>query len=358
MNDPCDLTEGARNLLRNCAELKAGETLLIVAEHPHLGWYDEAAPHAVAAEARSLGIEPTILAADKPGSGANGAVMDAVTEHACTVFFARIGDQDRFATLPPGRRSVMVYARDATALGSAYGCTDHRAMAAVKRAINAAMGSARTIEVTCPLGTRIIGAPPVGAGPEPEDVAVRRFPMAVPAPMSAAGFSGRVILEGWLTSTGSQPYEPDHLRMDGRVEVELDEGRIKQFIGDRSDVDAISRHYNHVSTLFGIDKDAVHSWHAGMHPACFYDNAVDANPDRWSNNIFGSPRYLHFHTCGDYAPGEICWMVRDATVSLDGVHLWEDGRILMENFKPTADCLGKHPELGSLFDRRETRIGS
>jgi len=43
--------------------------------------------------------------------------------------------------------------------------------------------------------------------------------------------------------------------------------------------------------------------------------------------IFGSPRHLHFHTCGAYAPGEITWAVLDANVSFDGREYWRDGTL-------------------------------
>jgi hypothetical protein len=29
---------------------------------------------------------------------------------------------------------------------------------------------------------------------------------------------------------------------------------------------------------------------------------------------FANPRYLHFHTCGNYAPGEIAWSLFDVKV--------------------------------------------
>jgi hypothetical protein len=41
---------------------------------------------------------------------------------------------------------------------------------------------------------------------------------------------------------------------------------------------------------------------------------------------FANPRYLHFHTCGNYAPGEIAWSLFDARVQLDEEVYWEAGR--------------------------------
>ena len=46
-----NLAAGARNLLLNCAGLKAGDRVLIVQEDPALGWYDTDAPLALGKEA-------------------------------------------------------------------------------------------------------------------------------------------------------------------------------------------------------------------------------------------------------------------------------------------------------------------
>jgi hypothetical protein len=70
---------------------------------------------------------------------------------------------------------------------------------------------------------------------------------------------------------------------------------------------------------------------------------IDA--DHWSNSVFGSPRYLHFHTCGDYAPGEICWIVEEPTVKVDGVPLWEKGRINFLEFDQLLQCREQWPVL-------------
>ena len=107
----------------------------------------------------------------------------------------------------------------------------------------------------------------------------------------------------------------------------IENGRICGFDGDAAEIAAIRRHYARVSGRFGIDADVVHSWHAGIHAGCRFDGRPGDNPDLWSNSVFGHPRYLHFHTCGDYAPGEICWMVANPSIVADGEVLWADGRL-------------------------------
>jgi hypothetical protein len=60
-----DLEAGAVNLVSGCAGITAGQKVLVVAEDPGLGWFDELAPRAVARAARRLGAE----AAVKPVGG-------------------------------------------------------------------------------------------------------------------------------------------------------------------------------------------------------------------------------------------------------------------------------------------------
>lgn len=342
-----ELATGARNLLRDCGSFEPGEAVLIVHEDPALGWYDLEAPQAVFEEARRLGLKPAMARVDGPQGSRDAAVDALISEQDNVVFFARIGDQDRFADPVPGRTVVMSYIRSAAMLASPYGRTAHSAMLALKQAVNDILANATRIEITCPLGTRVAGQPACGA--PHGDVSVRRFPMGVPAPVPAAGFSGRVALGAYLTPTGSRAYEPASVAMADGVFAVLDHGRITAFEGPGEGVLVARSHYDHVSQLFGIDRDFVHSWHAGIHPGARYDQPVEADPDRWSNTIFTSPRYLHFHTCGAYAPGEICWMVADPTVEVDGVALWKHGTLQPANFDILHACVQGHEDLQRLF---------
>ena len=69
----------------------------------------------------------------------------------------------------------------------------------------------------------------------------------------------------------------------------------------------------------------------------------------WGETLFTSPQYLHFHTCGQYPPGEISWMVESPTLALEGRNLYENGRIKVEEFEAFSPCLDQHPELRALF---------
>ncbi len=377
------LARGARNLLVSCARLRPGADLAIVHEDPALGWYDLEAPLAVAEEARGLGAVPSLVRVGAPGNEPDGRAVQAVAEHDTVVFFSRIGDQDRFGDPAPGKTVVMCYARDAAMLASAYGRTDHRALLDLAAAVDRVLLRAGRIRISCPLGTDLVGASPAAAGEsgesgehgaeagrqsgdpdEPGDpgergagAAVRRFPLGVHRPVEAAGFSGRVVLAGWLASTGSKVYEPASLTLESPVAAEVASGRLVGLHGEASLVDRVRAHYRMVAEKFGLDPNAMHSWHAGIHPGCAYPARAAEDPDRWANNVFTNPRFVHFHTCGALPPGEICWTVLDPTIEVDGVALWRAGRLRPGAFAPLRDCLSRWPALAPLFADPSDAIG-
>jgi hypothetical protein len=352
-----DLRTGARNLLLNCAELKQEESVVIISEDPRLGWYEPDVAEALFQEAGNMGIIPTLLEVGKPSNQKDPVVVKAVDSHDCAIFLARIGDQDRFEAVASGKKTVMCYARDVRMLASTYGCADYRAFLHLKQAVNDILFDADTVRITCGHGTDISGEMLNKENEMSGDVSVRRFPLGVPQPLNASQMSGRVALVNYLTPTGSRVYEPAAVEIENIVFAEVSRGLISSFTGKLEVVEKIREHYKMVSEKFNIQGDNVHSFHAGIHPGCSYlSNAID-NPDRWANTVFTNPRVLHFHTCGNYSPGEICWMVIDHTLSIDNKNLWEDGRLCVNNFEQTRQCLKEWPELKSMFICPEQSIG-
>lgn len=353
-----DLAAGCRNMLINCAALEAGDRVLIVQEDAALGWYDTEMAGAVAEMARDLGASVTTLVVQGPEVEAEALRVDeASADHDCIIYLARLGDMSRFEASTDGKTRVMSYARNARMLASRYGTTEHQAFLDLKEAINDVLLGAERIAVTCPLGTDLSGNVGENVREDSTDVSVRRFPMGVPQAVLAQNFSGRVALARYLTPTGSQPYEPAALAIGEPVFALVENGRIAGFDGDAETIEKVCAHYKFVSDKFSIDPDAIHSWHAGIHPACAYEGDAARDPDHWSNTVFTNPRFLHLHTCGAYPPGEICWMVLDHTVEVDGVNLWERGRLLTDTFYGIAGCLEKWPVLKDLFAAPSDRIG-
>jgi hypothetical protein len=139
--------------------------------------------------------------------------------------------------------------------------------------------------------------------------------------------------------------------------AEISAGRIVELRGEAAMVARIRHHHEMVANKFNLDGNAVHSFHAGIHPGSCYTKQAADDPDRWSNSVFTNPRVLHFHTCGTQAPGEICWILIDHTLSVDGTDLWKSGRLCAHSFKEIRACLEVWPELAALIAAPSLAIG-
>lgn len=355
--DADDLQAGLSNLLDNCAGLSAGQSLLIVREDPALGWYDDAIAEAAARAAEDRGAIVRLFDVGGPQNTPLPGLAEAADAHDVVLFLARVGDQGRFEDAIPGKTRVMSYCRDVASLASPYGQAPHPAMVAVKQAVNGILLKARTVRISCPLGTDLTGELTAEERRSDADVGMARFPMGVHQPLPARAFTGIVAVTHHLTPTGSRVYDPPSIPLEEVVKVTLAEGRVTGMTGPDACVARMKAHHAHVAETFDLDPDRIHSWHAGIHPASGYPWPASDNPDRWSNTIFTNPRFLHFHTCYDTPPGEICWMVQDPTIVVDGTALWDAGVIQTDAFPALSQCLQDWPALGPLFANPVQEIG-
>ncbi len=349
---------GAKNLLLNCADAKPGERLLIAYETAEYGYYGSEAFDSVLAAANDIGLETQYL--DVGFSPHDPKLTPELMQHLesadIILFLARLGDQLRFSDMPQGKRIIVSFALDGVLFGSGFGRADHRAMQAINDSVKKVLAGASVVHVTCPKGTDFSGRPEMNLTPE-GDTSILRFPMSVFTPCPAGSFSGKVALCGFLTGTGSKYYDDYTINFEGPVLALFSKGRLTGFEGSPSDVAAAERHYDRVSALFGIDRNFVHSWHAGIHPGCGFPWDASDDYERWGGSAFGNPRILHFHTCGAYAPGEISWNVVDPTIVIDGVTYWENGVFHASRLPGGADILVNHPSVAAIFADPDRAIG-
>lgn len=333
--------------------------MVIVSEAEGEGYYDGQVAQAVARAANALGVRTTLcsLPFREEVEDLDGELAELMGEADCTIFFARLGDQVRFRALPSGRRAIVSYLLDMEMLTSPFGTAHYHAFTALKDTIDAYLSDAREIRVTCPNGTDFAGPGPGWRKTPKRDVTIIRFPMSVFAPVPAAGFSGCAALAGFLMGTGSRYYHPYGRKLSGPLLAHFDHGNLTGFSGSAQDVAVANAHYDDISSRFGIDRNAVHSWHAGIHPGCAFHDPVESNFLRWSGGAFGNPRILHFHTCGAYAPGEISWNILDPTIRIDGVAVWEDGRLYPERLPGGAEIVARYPCAASAFENPARDIG-
>lgn len=324
-----DPRAGARSLIEDAVGARAGQSLAIVAEDPRLGIYDAAVPDCVADVAREMGIDVCIIpVGDHAGlDDVPNEVVRALTECDHVLFHARLGDTLRFSDIPGRASKTMSYALDIGILGGPSCTVPHRVMEAIRAAYDVHANRARSWRVTCPLGTDISGTQDVEAvaAGKAEDFTVTRYPVCAPRPLSCDRASGVVAVANWLMASGNRKYADDELMLSEPVMAQIKDGRIIGFDGPGAAVDCVRAHYRRVGDLFGLDPFVVHSWHAGMNPGAFYPIRAKSGIERWGKVAFANPRYLHFHTCGDYAPGEIAWTLFDASAEFDGKPFWKDG---------------------------------
>lgn len=355
-----DCTIGAHNLLVNCIDLCAGDSLLLVTEDPALGYFGAGLAETIAGHARQLGAVVSMIEApviedpiDFPTD-----IRDAIANSDHTIFLARLGDQVRFQAIPGRGSKTMCYALDTGYLGSSFAELDHRVMRELKLALEAAFDAADGWRVTCPLGTDISGKfPPAPSDASDGEVTMHRFPLLTYRPIAAASMTGRVALSKWLIGTGSRLYEPYDVRFEGTVFVHVENGRIRDFEGDAESIERIRQHYDHVARRYDIDPAVVDSFHTGMNPQTFYSGPAEADFQRWGGVAFGAPHYLHFHTCGAYSPGEICWSVYDPTILVDGDAYWDNGVFRFVERPDIQALFSGHPDVAAAFANPRRDIG-
>ena len=347
MNDK-KLLKAAHNLLVDCAGLRRSDSLLIVRENESLGWYKNDISDFILRSANDMGIDAFLHQVGPPEISQDENFYKKMNQYSCVIFFARLGDQNRFENKGFSTKRVMSYVRNCESLATIFGTLDYNLNVLVKNAIDRLIKNSNVIKINCPLGTNLIGEV-TKDNSKTKEVSVLRFPILVPKPIDAKPFSGKVVLNNYLTSTGSRFYKPNFIKINSEVTIHIENGRIANIQGTSDDINNIQNHYTYVSQKFDIDMHAVHSWHPGIHPGAEDNKFYENDPDKWSNTVFGQPKYLHFHTCGNYAPGEICWMIPNHTVLIDDKPLWKDGELILDGFKHTKGLLEKHVTLKNVF---------
>ena len=351
--------DGALNLLTEAVGVQAGQTLAVVCEDPALGTYDALAPRCVLETARDLGVTAQLI----PVHGVESTYLTIELQNALetfdhVLFMASIGDTLRFSPARNNASRTMCYTLDIGSLGCAGATVSFTLMRKLQKLFEDESGHAKDWHVQCPLGTDLRGTQDVAAiaAGEAPDFTMTRFPVCAPRPTLCSDAEGTVALSEWLLATGNGNYDEPILELRKTVLAVIEKGRIVDFEGDAADTRATRAHYNRVASLFGIDPWVVHSWHAGMNPGISYPVSAHGDPTRWGKTAFANPRYLHFHTCGDYAPGEICWSVFDATVTMGKQTYWQDGHFCFIDRPDIHEVLATHGYPEGLEVRRDIGV--
>lgn len=337
--------EGAKNLLSNCVCLKPGDSMLLVEEEFGLGYFDEHSPKIIADEARKMGAQVLTISTPRvDGPEAVPPALHAAMEHVDhTVFLNRIGDQMRFKSLPGNGSKTMVYTLEQNMLASRSAAIPHRLMVELIKRFNAEMSQRKTWRVTCPAGTDVSGEMPEYMAKQSDDsgnFTVGLFPASVHKPVPAQNMNGRIVIQRFITGTNTNVYSPEVHFLDSPIIATIRDGHAVDLEGSEATVTKFKAHSKMVADLFGLDQTFIHSWHGGLNPGVTYFGKAKDDPVRWNGMIYGSPRHLHFHTCGDYPPGEINWHIIDPTIRFDGEAFVENGEVAFFRSPDIAEMLG------------------
>jgi hypothetical protein len=214
------------------------------------------------------------------------------------------------------------------------------------------MEQAKEWRITCSLGTDIKGSFcwPSARGGKDNEFTLSLFPVNTFKPVPCDTANGKVAVSRWLMPGGAAKVEPATLGFEGVVIVDVSDGTIGTMDGPPESVRAVIDHYNFVAEALNVRRDRVHSWHAGVNPQTWFCGRIDDDLERWGAISFASPRYLHFHTCGDTPPGEVAWSVFNPTVRIDGEIYWENGEFVWLKRRSNLSLIAQYPGADCLLE--------
>ncbi len=356
--DMNDIDIGLHNLLVKCAKIEEDTKVLIVHEEEEYGFCDLNIVSHACKYCKKLGANPEVIeipfCPEKPTI--SPSIVQLMEKVDIVVSFARLLDQLRFQDFPNCSKTIMNYASTTPRLVSGFGSVDFEGFCKLESHLDGYMSMAKEIKVTCPRGTSFSGSGDLLMGKEGE-VHVTRYPMMVFSPISSNSFKGKLAVPGFLVGTCCNFYPNYFLELDETLFVFFEGERLLGFEGKPSDVEKANNHYDYVSERFGLDRNRVFSWHAGIHPGNIYTESFKVNPSVWCSTSFGNPRLLHFHTCGNQPPGEIAWNVVDPTISVDGIEIWSNGKFNPQKLPGVNEILDQYPDIKQLIDHPGREIG-
>jgi hypothetical protein len=327
---PTEFPSGVDNLLLKCIGIKPGESVLLVLEPEGERFYEDAPAELIrqrinALDATSNVVRPDLITnpEDFPLS-----VADKMMEFDHTLFLSRIGDYCRFHELQGSGSKTLCYARTAETLNSPFAGACHRLMSTLLTKLEQELMQASHWRITCDLGTDIEGTfcwPSLEYGTD-DEFSLELFPVTTFKPVPCNTANGVVAISRWLLPGAAAKVEPSMLSFDDVVIIEVENGNMTSNSGSGHSAEKVADYYDLVANHLGVNRNRVHSWHIGINPFTEFLDDVDRNLEKWGAISFASPRYLHFHTCGDVPPGELAWSIFNPTVIIDGHKFWHNGQ--------------------------------
>ena len=334
-----DVRRGARNMLIDGCDMKAGDEVLILNEN---GITEPAAVDIIADEARKLGGRVHVMWTDtvKGPEDMPPSVVKAFESPDVTIFNHMIAGVLRMVPFNGRGMKMLNFLQTWDQLGSPFAQVPYKVWLEVLKNLGPRLGMARSWRITCPLGSDFGGPiPQPGQSPKADKPAksdakatgdgftLRTFPLGVCQVFDSMQASGRLAVR-WLTPSGIHVFEPNGIALPSPVLIEIENGRITGFDGDAAAVSQLRAYMEKCGGEMGKEPYLVNSWHAGINPRCAVTAGPEQGLDQWMYMVHANPRIVHFHTIGAVQPGEMSIPVVDPTITFDGEKLWDQGRFV------------------------------
>ena len=351
---PCaNAAMGAQNLISNCLKVAPNDKVIVVREIDERLYKKEVA-NIIADRLHHLGAEVTILTEPLISNPTEfpKTVANAMRSADHTIFLSRLGDYVRFIALPGEGSKTTCYIYNKEQLASPYATLPHQLMATLRDRLESELLAAKQWRITCPLGTDVTGTFDWASlqGGSDDEMLVSLFPVSTFKPVPGNSASGKVALSRWLMPGGSTKMDNQHLSFPGVVYADVQDGLITGFQGESSAVQQVSRHYDRIAKTLNINRNRVHSWHLGINPQTCFPASADSDLDTWCALSFASPRYLHFHTCGDEPPGEVAWSLFNCDVTIDHSPYWKNGNFCWLEREDNKALIQQYPITETLLE--------
>jgi hypothetical protein len=345
-----NIETGARNLLLNCANAKAGDRILLVGEHDDSPYFDPQLCDDVAGVAESLGASAKIIMAKTVTDASQfpGAVRDAMQTADVTIFFSRLGDQVRFAETPGNSRKIMTYTLTRKHLQSPFAGIDYQAMKKIHDRLVADIKASSSYRIETSSGTALSAPLQHTLGSGDSDIAeftVELFPVMIFPPVICSALKGRLVIEDFVMSTSVRQFADSVFYMNSPVTATVEDSRMVHFDGDAGVIEGLRAQLERAAAITGGDPYRLNSWHTGINPYTFFDGNPHDYLERWGTVSYGSPRYTHLHTAGN-DPGDASFHLMDASILFDDIAFWDRGKFVYLD----------RPEIQALLDPQERQL--
>jgi len=357
-----NIESGAINLLKNCANVNKGDRIVIVGESGPDPFFEVELCDVVAQVSQKMGCTaeiimtaPMTLDDEFPKN-----LASAMETADVTIFFSRLGDQQRFSSMPGAGKKIMTYTVSLDHLGAPFGRADYQVGRKIQQKLLKTLVRTKSYQIVAPCGTNLVSK----LNPSEDflktaqtttNFTVDLFPEMIFPPVNCLNLQGRVVFRHFLLSTGTRIYDNSALKINSDIIAIVENSRIVGFEGAPEEVKTLKDQLQRAAAITGGDPYIINSWHTGINPNTFYNGDPYANLEQWGTVAFGSPRYTHIHCAGN-EPGDVCLQVFDATITCDDQVLWDKGEFVFLN-KPEIKAIWQTDDGGNEMYQSSQSIG-